>query len=62
MPEMNTIYDASGKIIGIFRFGVGWSKEPRLRLGEYDEKNIYDNVDNLLANFDGSKVVSTTGN
>jgi hypothetical protein len=52
MAEMNTIYDADGKIVGIFRFGVAWSKDPLVRLGEYDDTGstgcVYDNDRNRL--------------
>lgn len=61
MAETNTIYNASGEVIGIFRFGVAWRKEPLQRLGEYDKANIYDNNRSLLATFDGRFVSSTDG-
>ena len=61
MPEMNTIFDASDQIVGIFRFGVAWKKDPRFRLGTYCDNHIYDNTGQLLATYDGSNVISTTG-
>ncbi len=61
MPEMNTIYDNSNNIVGIFRFGVAWSKEPRVRLGEYDDDFIYDNNTEIVAKIAGDKVLNTIG-
>ena len=62
MPEMNTIYDTNNNVIGIFRFGVAWSKKPWTRLGEYDESQIYDNLRNLVATYDGLIVRNADGN
>lgn len=41
MSEWNTIYDLNDTIVGVFRHGVAWRKEPRERLGEYDDTYIY---------------------
>jgi len=62
MPEMNTIYDLNGdNIIGIFRFGVAWRKEPRERLGEYDDDFVYANDGAVLARISDTGVVDIKG-
>lgn len=61
MAEMNTIYNREGEIVGIFRLGVAWAKEPTQRLGTYNESSIYDNCGKLLANFDGLRITSADG-
>jgi len=61
MSEWNTIYDTSENVIGIFRHGVAWRKEPRERLGEYDEEAIYSNNSELVAKIVGDKVLDTKG-
>lgn len=64
MSEWNTIYDVSKRIVGIFRHGVAWSKEPRTRLGEYDYGDvgsIYDNDANVVGRFDSGAVTTTAG-
>ena len=60
MAEMNTIYDLNGNIIGIFRFGVAWKKEPRERLGEYDDF-VYANDGTMLAKIGDTGVVDIIG-
>ncbi|MEO1034295.1 MAG: hypothetical protein AAFX44_01930 [Pseudomonadota bacterium] len=66
MPEMNTIYDSDSKIVGIFRFGVAWSRDPRVRLGEYDDTGpagqVYDNNRNVVARFSDGLVSDLDGN
>ena len=61
MPEMNTIYDNKNNIVGIFRFGVAWSKEPRIRLGEYDDDFIYDNSTKVVAKIGENEVLDIIG-
>jgi hypothetical protein len=65
MAEMNTIYDADGKIVGIFRFGVAWSKDPLVRLGEYDDTGstgcVYDNDRNEVARYKDGLVSDLQG-
>ncbi len=64
MSERNTIYDAAGSIVGSFRHGVAWSKEPRVRLGEYDygdEGSIYDNSGEVVARFNRGCVTTVAG-
>ena len=61
MSEWNTIYDTSDNIVGVFRHGVAWRKEPKERLGEYDEKSIYSNESELVANIVDDKVVDDKG-
>lgn len=61
MPEMNTIYDAQGNVIGIFRFGVAWESKTNKRLGEYHENSIYDNNKNKIAESKGNEVYNITG-
>ena len=65
MSEHNTIYDLKGTIVGHFRFGVAWSKDPRLRLGEYDDAGgsgfVYDNDGNMIAKFADGTVLDQIG-
>lgn len=61
MAEMNSIYDASGNQIGLFRFGVAWSKDPRVRLGDYDDDFVYDNDGNVLAKICDNVVLDIIG-
>lgn len=67
MAEMNTIYDSDGKIVGVFRFGVAWARDPRVRLGEYEEDagsagQVYDNNRNVVARFSDGLVSDLDGN
>ena len=61
MSEWNTIYDVSDNIVGVFRNGVAWRKEPKERLGEYDENSVYANDSELVANIDGDTVLDNKG-
>lgn len=61
VSEHNTIYDAAGTILGHFRFGVAWSKNPRERLGEYDDKFVYDGDGNVIAEYSEGLVHNVIG-
>jgi hypothetical protein len=61
MAEMNSIYDKSGNQVGQFRFGVAWSKNPRVRLGEYDDDFVYGNDGTVLAKIGETAVVDIIG-
>ena len=58
MPEINTIFDNSGSVVGTFRFGVAWNRKTHERLGEYEESIIKNNDGKTVALFDGSKVTT----
>ena len=59
--EMNTVYNLDDEVIGIFRFGVAWSKNPRVRLGEYDDDFVYSNDGNVLAKIGDNTVMDIIG-
>lgn len=61
MSEHNTIYDLVGTIVGQFRFGIAWSKNPRERLGEYDDEFVYDNDGSMVAKFSDGVVLNIIG-
>jgi hypothetical protein len=61
MSEWNTIYDMDNNVIGIFRHGVAWRKEPRERLGVYDDDFVYNNDTEVLAKISGDSVVDIIG-
>ena len=55
------LLDPDNNIVGIFRFGVAWSKEPRIRLGEYDDDFIYDNSTKVVAKIGENEVLDIIG-
>jgi len=61
MSETNLIYDLNDNIVGVFRHGVAWRKEPRERLGEYDDDFVYTNDTEMLAKISGNSVVDAIG-
>ena len=64
MAEVNGIYDTNKQIVGVFRFGVAWTRDPRVRLGEYDYGDggmIYNNDGNQVAKFEESRVTANDG-
>lgn len=61
MSEWNTIYDTSEKVVGVFRHGVAWRKEPEERLGEYSDEAIYSNSAEKIASIVGNEVQDTLG-
>ena len=61
MSEHNTIYNYKNELIANFRHGVAWSKNPRTRLGEYDNSHIYNNEGEKLAAIVGTTVISENG-
>lgn len=68
MGEHNLIYDSSRNLVGQFRFGVAWLKDPRLRLGAYDEIDdaervgyVYDDDANVVAKYSDGVVLNVLG-
>lgn len=61
MSEWNTIYDLSDNVVGIFRHGVAWRKEPSEKLGIYDDDFVYTNDSEVIAKIAGNSVVDIIG-
>ena len=68
MGEHNSVYDSNGILVGQFRFGVAWSKNPRKRLGEYDDVDdvesvgyVYDKDRDVIAKYNDGVVANTIG-
>lgn len=64
MSEWNTIYDLDRRIVGSFRFGVAWARNPRQRLGDYDdgaEGQVRDDAGRSVARFRDGQVHALDG-
>ena len=61
MSEQNSIFNATGELVGRFRHGVAWSSPDMGRLGEYDSEFVYDNEKTVIAKINDGHVLNVIG-